>query len=264
VWRTIVAGTDGSDTASLAIEHAVDLAAGVGAELVVVSAYDEAGTAGSFRGSSAGRGASAAAIASALLRDVEGRHGARVVLRTVAAPGPPATALVRQAERDAADLLVVGNRGMAQAQWLRLSVPGKVAQRAPISVLVVDTVGGRRPGYGRILVGAGGGASAAAALELATWLADRIGATLTTAVVGSGGEEVDAARRLREAWPRLDVRSLAGTPAAALCNLAESDGYDLLVVGNRGMTGARRIMGSVPDKVSHRARTNVLIVHTVD
>ena len=57
---------------------------------------------------------------------------------------------------------------------------------------------------------------------------------------------------------------MPGAPAAELCNLAESDGYDLLVVGNRGMSGARRILGSVPDKVSRRAQTNVLIVHTVD
>ena len=46
------------------------------------------------------------------------------------------------------------------------------------------------------------------------------------------------------------------------CDLAGLD--QLLVVGNRGMSGARRILGSVPDKVSRRAQTNVLIVHTVD
>ena len=263
MWRTIVAGTDGSDTASLAIEHAVDIAATVGAQLVVVSAYAEPGNERALLGPRAG-GASASAITHALLRDVEARHGAEVVLRTVAAPEEPSAALVHQAEREAADLLVVGNRGLAQTQWLRPSVPGKVAHRAPISVLVVDTMGSRRPGYGRILVGAGGGETARSALEVATWLAGCTGAMLTAAVAGSGTDEADSLRALREARPELDVRSLAGATAAELCNLAESGGYDLLVVGNRGMTGARRVLGSVPDKVSRRARTNVLIVHTVD
>lgn len=263
MWRTIVAGTDGSDTASLAVEHAVHLAAEVDAELVVVSAYPEPGKEGPTQGPGSA-GASAAAIAHALLRDVEGRHRDYVALRTVAAPDDPAVALVRQAEREAADLLVVGNRGMAHAQWLRRSVPGKVAHRAPISVLVVDTVGGRAPGYGRILVGAGGGVSAGGALQVARWLAGRTGASLTALVAGGDWGEGDAVAAPVGEDPGLEVRAVPGPPAEELCNLAESDGYDLVVVGNRGMTGARRFLGSVPDKVSRRAQTNVLIVHTVD
>jgi nucleotide-binding universal stress UspA family protein len=37
---------------------------------------------------------------------------------------------------------------------------------------------------------------------------------------------------------------------------------ELIVVGNRGMTGARRLLGSVPNSVAHRAPCSVLIVHT--
>ena len=45
--------------------------------------------------------------------------------------------------------------------------------------------------------------------------------------------------------------------------LAASDGHDLVVVGNRGMTGAGRFfVGGVPNKVSHHARTDLLIVNT--
>jgi len=51
-----------------------------------------------------------------------------------------------------------------------------------------------------------------------------------------------------------------GSPSAVLSELAESGRYDLLVVGSRGMAGARRLLGSVPDRVSHLARTSVLIV----
>jgi nucleotide-binding universal stress UspA family protein len=54
-----------------------------------------------------------------------------------------------------------------------------------------------------------------------------------------------------------------GDPADAIIELAEELGADLIVVGNKGLTGARRfLLGSVPDKVSHHAPCSVLIVHT--
>jgi nucleotide-binding universal stress UspA family protein len=54
-----------------------------------------------------------------------------------------------------------------------------------------------------------------------------------------------------------------GDPADALLDVAEQEGADMIVVGNKGMTGAKRfLLGSVPDKVSHHARCSVLIVRT--
>ena len=48
-------------------------------------------------------------------------------------------------------------------------------------------------------------------------------------------------------------------------DLAEEVNADLLVVGNVGLdTVAGRLLGSVPADVSHRAKTDVLIVHTTD
>jgi nucleotide-binding universal stress UspA family protein len=44
--------------------------------------------------------------------------------------------------------------------------------------------------------------------------------------------------------------------------VAESEGADLIVVGSRGMSGAGRLLGSVPNTVSHRAHCDVLIVAT--
>jgi nucleotide-binding universal stress UspA family protein len=52
-------------------------------------------------------------------------------------------------------------------------------------------------------------------------------------------------------------------PADALLEVAESTNADLIVVGNRGMTGVKRfVLGSVPNKVAHHASCSVLIVHT--
>jgi nucleotide-binding universal stress UspA family protein len=54
-----------------------------------------------------------------------------------------------------------------------------------------------------------------------------------------------------------------GDPANALLQVAEEQDADLIVVGNKGMTGAKRfLLGSVPDKVSHHAPCSVLIVRT--
>lgn len=54
----------------------------------------------------------------------------------------------------------------------------------------------------------------------------------------------------------------AGDPAEALISVAENESAGMIVVGNRGMHGARRLLGSVPDRVAHHARCEVLIVPT--
>src|SRR5258708_5498195 len=63
--------------------------------------------------------------------------------------------------------------------------------------------------------------------------------------------------------PYLRSRHEPVHPAAAILDVAEEKGADLIVVGNKGMTGARRfLLGSVPNKVSHHAPCNVMIVRT--
>jgi nucleotide-binding universal stress UspA family protein len=55
----------------------------------------------------------------------------------------------------------------------------------------------------------------------------------------------------------------SGDPAEALISVAEDEGADLIVLGNKGMSGARRfVLGSVPNKVSHHAPCSVFIVRT--
>ena len=78
-------------------------------------------------------------------------------------------------------------------------------------------------------------------------------------------EDVDKALRTVEEKARsrgLDVTSEAreGDPADVLCDIAEQHGADLLVVGNKGMQ--RRVLGSVPNSVSHKAPCSVIIVKT--
>jgi nucleotide-binding universal stress UspA family protein len=78
-------------------------------------------------------------------------------------------------------------------------------------------------------------------------------------------EQVDAT--LRECEERAEERGLRwtseareGDPARILVELAESNDADVLVIGNKGMQ--RKVLGSVPNSVSHSAPCSVMIVKT--
>ena len=79
-----------------------------------------------------------------------------------------------------------------------------------------------------------------------------VNVTLDNAVGMAKQDGVDA-----ESFPR------EGDPADAILDVAEETGADLIIVGNKGMTGAKRfLLGSVPNKVSHHAPCGVYIVRT--
>jgi len=75
----------------------------------------------------------------------------------------------------------------------------------------------------------------------------------------------DASDRARNAGAKdVEERAIVGVPVEALVELAEEVKADLIVVGNVGLsTITGRLLGSVPANVSRKARTDVLIVHTV-
>jgi nucleotide-binding universal stress UspA family protein len=72
-----------------------------------------------------------------------------------------------------------------------------------------------------------------------------------------------AARIAAEVGVKVRPHPMEGDPADAILDVAEDSKADLIVVGNKGMTGARRfLLGSVPNKVSHHADCGVMIVRT--
>ena len=71
-----------------------------------------------------------------------------------------------------------------------------------------------------------------------------------------------AAASAREAGVEFKTHAVRLDPADALLSVADEVGASMIVVGNQGMHGAKRVLGSVPNSVSHRARCNVLIVST--
>jgi nucleotide-binding universal stress UspA family protein len=67
----------------------------------------------------------------------------------------------------------------------------------------------------------------------------------------------------KEGVEEIQTHAREGDPADAILDVAEEIKADLIVVGNKGMTGARRfLLGSVPNKVSHHAPCSVIIVRT--
>ena len=145
--------------------------------------------------------------------------------------------------------------------------------------------------FSSIVVGTDGSETAGKAVQQATELARQVGASISLV---SAYEPVSNQRMRDEKrevpkdmeWmvnPREDVEATLeaaagavggagvkvetfareGDAADAILDVAEEQNADLIVVGNKGMTGAKRfLLGSVPNKVSHHAPCSVLIIRT--
>jgi nucleotide-binding universal stress UspA family protein len=72
-----------------------------------------------------------------------------------------------------------------------------------------------------------------------------------------------AAAQAKKAEVEVVTHPREGDPADAILDVAEENDADLVLVGNKGMTGARRfLLGSVPNDVAHHAPCSVLIART--
>lgn len=145
--------------------------------------------------------------------------------------------------------------------------------------------------FKRIVVGTDGSETAAQAIRQAIELAELFGAQLSivSAYAPISGRRVKgeqsqapadvqyeigpredvnlildaAAAEAKEAGLEVQTHPVEADPADAILNVAEETKADLIVVGNKGMTGARRyLLGSVPNNVSHHAPCSVIIVRT--
>ena len=259
-YQRIVVGTDGSRTARIAERAAVRLAVASAAELLIVTAYEPGG----------GRQEWAEEVLEgAAARAKEGG----VEANTVARPGDPSDVVNEFADMVGADLIVVGSVGMGQARRFRLGgVPDRISHYAPCDLLIVQTTApdaeSREPvSYGRVLIATDGSSTADEASRRGAMLAGTVGAPNVDLVfVGDAlvGQVVvtDTAKRLglEEAGQHV----VKGDPSKGIVKTAESEAADLVVVGNKGMLGAKRYLtDSVPNRVSHNAPCDVLIVKTV-
>ncbi|WP_037367267.1 universal stress protein [Amycolatopsis orientalis] len=146
VYRTVVVGTDGSDSSFAAVDKAAGVAADAGATLVVVCAYHPASRQDVERaqdelGDEAYQVVGSAPAEDTLqsARDRAAKAGATNV-ETVALEGQPVEMLRKVVKDREADLLVVGNRGLNTLTGRILgSVPSEVARKSGVDVLIVHT-----------------------------------------------------------------------------------------------------------------------------
>jgi nucleotide-binding universal stress UspA family protein len=146
VFRSIVVGTDGSETAAKAVDAAVQLAQLSGATLEIVSAYEPVGSQPLREEARQVPPdlqwiVNRRADVDATLRDAAERaRDGGVIPQTHAREGDPADAILDVAEELGAELIVVGNKGMTGAKRFLLgSVPNKVSHHAPCAVMIIRT-----------------------------------------------------------------------------------------------------------------------------
>ena len=151
MYRSIVVGTDGSETAGRAVDRAVELAREAGCKLHLVTAHEPvsirriqqqlAEVPDELRAIAAIQDEAEQQLEQ-VASGLRSEHGVEV--ETHSLEGDAADAILRIAEQYEADLIVIGNRGMQGARRFLLgSVPNKVSHHAPCDLLIVRTEGGR-------------------------------------------------------------------------------------------------------------------------
>ncbi len=138
VIRRVMVGTDRSETADQAVHWAAGFANRYDAELFVVQVVvpDNPATT-EFGAAEQTRAAAANNDLAHLARQVAGERGRALVVSDV----DPASAIVRAAEQEAVDVLVVGNLGMAgRKEFLLGNVPNRISHNARCTVIIVNTL----------------------------------------------------------------------------------------------------------------------------
>jgi nucleotide-binding universal stress UspA family protein len=138
--------------------------------------------------------------------------------------------------------------------------------------------------FAKVLVGFDGSPASRKALRAALDLAQRYGAAVTVlavvrppefaeleaevnaALAEARGPLVEALRwaraEARRAGVSLETRIQAGHPADTLVRVAREEGFDLIVLGRRGLTPVQRwMLGSVSERVLRYAHCPVMVVH---
>jgi nucleotide-binding universal stress UspA family protein/nitrite reductase/ring-hydroxylating ferredoxin subunit len=250
-YKRILFGTDGSARATPAAQVATQLAKAGSAELVIAHIWERP------------EGAQAVldrALAEAEAAGVKRRsgelHGGR----------SPAEALADLAEsRDAGLIVVSGGRSATELG----PTADRLSHRAPRDLLIVmDASRGsdERP-YERVVIATDGSPTADRAARRGYDLAESIGAPVSLVFVGhpsTGTLVTDDTIATYGAMVETDVMLRQGDPGEQIIEAAREAGADLIVVGNKGMQGAKRFfLNPVPEKVVDLADRDVLIARTV-
>jgi nucleotide-binding universal stress UspA family protein/nitrite reductase/ring-hydroxylating ferredoxin subunit len=250
MWGRIVLGTDGSPAATRAGETVATIARAVSAKLTAVTA-------------SATPDAAEDVLSEAVhVAEAAGMRSSKVSAEAVL--GRAGDALVAKA-----DELDAGLMAMARGDGQPLSDLGRwLAKHTPCDLLLV-AVTHRDPHapYGRILIASDGSATADRAARKGFELAQEIEAPVTLVFIGHPSTGKLVMEDTVEVYGRgvdTDIKLRQGDPAELILQTAKEVGADVIVVGNRGLQGAKGfLLGSVPEAVLDGADVDVLLCRTV-
>lgn len=282
--RNIVSGVDFSPASIAALDVAVALAEEQGARVYAVHAYSvqpapfvDSGVV------TVDEERLARALESDLRELVASHTRPSVPIEPVVVSGLAASALLIEADRVGAELIVTGTRGLSRLpRFLLGSVAERVARTAPVPVLVVpepDGAPGVRP-IRTIVCGIDFSAQSSAAAKMAADLAASHRAALHLVHVWEPGPFLarhagavdEHERQLSEALTA-EARAIEGVATAPACSVrrgkpyariledASDVGADLIVVGSTGKSGpAHFLLGSVAERVMRASHVPVLVV----
>ncbi len=251
-YKRIVQGTDGSASSARAGRVAGAIAVANSAELIVAHVH--------VAGDAAAQGTLAGAVAVCEAAGVRARRLTSELLE-----GRPAEALVGFAEqRDAGLLVVGGGRGQRDSPG---EVSRRLSHRARCDLLIVGDRLPRDGRYTHVLLATDGSKTADRAARKAYDLAESLEARVTMVFVGhpATGSLITTDTVATYAGPvPTEVVIISGDPTREILAAATRVDADLIVIGNKGMTGVKRFLtASVPGRVSERADRDVLVCRTV-
>jgi nucleotide-binding universal stress UspA family protein len=251
VFSRIICGVDGSDAGLEAIRQALRLGAPGGSVLAIgVSETHLAVHAGMFASQITGE----LDVAAETALEEAAALGPAIETRLVRGHAPDA--LIHFAGEEQATLVAIGSHGKRRGPGMILgNVATRMLHDAPCSVLLARPPEEAERFPRSIVVGIDGSEPSLGAAAAAQALAERSGAPLTF-LAARGARQADIeTERLENRG--LDVNWSEEMPLPAL--LAASQQTDLLVVGSRGLRGLRAL-GSVSERIGHRAHCSVLVV----
>lgn len=251
MFARIVCGVDSSDASVEAVRQTLRLAP-AGSELTLVAVLE------SHLAMHAGIRAMSvlAEIEAEAQRALDAAHGVAAGAQTRLVEGRAAETLLRVLTEESATLVCVGSHDHRRTAGIFIgSVTTLMLHSAPCSVLVSRPPASAAEFPRSIVVGIDGSRESLRAAAVAGAVGKRLGVR-PTFLVATGGRsnEIDAAALERSG---LDLAYGDGHPVATLVEAARN--ADLVVVGSRGLRGLRSL-GSVSERVAHRADCSLLVV----
>jgi nucleotide-binding universal stress UspA family protein len=182
----------------------------------------------------------------------------------------PASAIIRQVEHEDYDSIIIGRSG-EKAKPLHLgSTAEKVVRHAKVPVLVVA----ESKRLSKILVPADGSKSAERALTYAANFAEKMGGRITLLHVQEPALSRSRPEIMKELGNAIlsraadkvknlefDKRLESGSPGTVITQIANGENYDLVIMGDKGHSSARRfLLGSTSNHILHYVNRAIMIV----